>query len=73
MSAQTTRSPLPGFDGIHIHRLDSRPEADLVRLPMTIKILLEGLIRHAAAGRVDEASIAALARWPAPASRTVSI
>ncbi|GAC1653045.1 MAG: aconitate hydratase AcnA [Candidatus Dormibacteraceae bacterium] len=67
MSAEYRRSPLPGFADIQIHRLDSRPEADLARLPMTIKVLLEGLLREAAAGRVDEASISALARWPAVA------
>ena len=34
------------------------------RLPMTIKILLEGLLREGEAGRADETSIRALTRWP---------
>jgi aconitate hydratase len=34
------------------------------RLPMTIKILLEGLLREAEAGRADETDLRALARWP---------
>ena len=35
-------------------------------LPMTVKVLLEGLIRLAEAGTTDEKNIAALAAWPAP-------
>ena len=34
-------------------------------LPMTVKVLLEGLVRLAEAGVTDESNIAALARWPA--------
>src|SRR5579864_8495435 len=37
------------------------------RLPMTVKILLEGLLRQAETGTANEASIRALARWPEPA------
>jgi len=40
--------------------------ADPVRLPHTVKILLEGMLRLAAAGRAEPASVLALARWPAP-------
>ena len=36
-------------------------------LPMTVKVLLEGLIRLVEAGVTDEPNIAALANWPAPA------
>jgi len=35
-------------------------------LPMTVKVLLEGLVRMSAAGRTDEKNVAALAAWPAP-------
>jgi aconitate hydratase A / 2-methylisocitrate dehydratase len=35
-------------------------------LPMTVKVLLEGLLRMSAAGRTDEKNVAALAAWPAP-------
>ena len=64
--ANTGAHPLAGFENAVIHRLDSRPDADLAALPMTVKVLLEGLLRAAAAGRVTEADVAALARWPEP-------
>jgi aconitate hydratase len=35
-------------------------------LPMTVKVLLEGLIRMSAEGRTDEKNVAALAAWPKP-------
>src|SRR2546423_4384903 len=37
---------------------------DPARLPMTVKILLEGLLREAETGRVSENSLRALCRWP---------
>jgi aconitate hydratase A / 2-methylisocitrate dehydratase len=36
-------------------------------LPMTVKVLLEGLMRLVEAGVTDASNIAALANWPAPA------
>jgi aconitate hydratase len=36
-------------------------------LPMTVKVLLESLIRLAEQGITEEQNVAALARWPAPA------
>src|SRR5438067_942811 len=39
---------------------------DPARLPMTVKVLLEGLLRQLAGGRVSETSVRALAAWPAP-------
>ncbi len=35
-------------------------------LPMTVKVLLEGLIRMSAEGRTEEKNVAALAAWPKP-------
>jgi aconitate hydratase len=35
-------------------------------LPMTVKVLLEGLLRMSAAGRTDEKNVSALAAWPKP-------
>jgi len=35
-------------------------------LPMTVRVLLEGLLRMSAAGRTDEKNVAALAAWPKP-------
>ncbi|HEY8740427.1 MAG TPA: aconitase family protein, partial [Candidatus Dormibacteraeota bacterium] len=67
MSGEFGRAQLAGFENTFIHRLDSRPDADLDNLPMTIKVLLEGLLRAASKGRVTEADVAALAKWPAPA------
>jgi aconitate hydratase len=54
---------------LDLHALDRLREAgmgDPGRLPMTVKIMLEGLLREAGAGRVSEVSLNALARWPAP-------
>src|SRR5947207_3510674 len=39
---------------------------DASRLPITVKILLEGVLRQAQAGHVDEGNLRALTRWPAP-------
>ncbi|HEY9286699.1 MAG TPA: aconitate hydratase AcnA [Candidatus Dormibacteraeota bacterium] len=39
---------------------------DPTRLPMTIKILVEGLLRQAEGGGASETSVRALARWPEP-------
>ena len=41
---------------------------DLGRLPVTVKILLENVLRHAGHGIVDEADVAALADWRPGAS-----
>src|SRR5207302_1907511 len=52
------------------YRLDALRGAGLAGpgpLPVTVKILLEGLLRDAEAGRVKEKSVASLASWPAPA------
>ncbi|MDP9265804.1 MAG: aconitase family protein, partial [Chloroflexota bacterium] len=38
---------------------------DPAQLPMTVKILLEGLLREAQAGRVSAEEVAAVASWPA--------
>ena len=65
MSEEYGRAALPGFDDSLVYRLDSRSDADLEKLPMTVKVLLEGMLRAAAQGRVSEADVAALARWPA--------
>src|ERR1700724_1990505 len=64
MSGEYGRAPLAGFENTSIHRLDSRADPDLPPLPMTVKVLLEGLLRAAAAGHVKENDVAALARWP---------
>ncbi|MEA2555929.1 MAG: aconitate hydratase [Actinomycetota bacterium] len=57
---------------VDIYRLDHLVErdivADLSRLPHTVKILLENLLRRAGTRDVADRDIAALAAWPAPAA-----
>jgi aconitate hydratase len=58
-----------GDTGLSFHslqRLSAAGIADPSGLPVTVKILLEGLVRAAAAGDATEADVAALAAWPAP-------
>jgi aconitate hydratase len=69
------RRRLPGTDlGYHSLR-----EAELAglgavgKLPMTVKVLLEMLLRGAERGDVSEASIRALAAWPSPAPAGVEL
>ena len=59
-----TRARLEG--GLTYHRLEALAErgvGDVGRLPMTVKVLLENLLRHAGDRFVTEADIAALAGW----------
>ncbi|HEY4028579.1 MAG TPA: aconitate hydratase AcnA [Candidatus Dormibacteraeota bacterium] len=64
------RRRMPGTDLDHW----SLPEAERAglgnvgRLPVTVKILLEMLLRGAEQGAVSEVSVRALASWPAPAA-----
>jgi aconitate hydratase len=41
----------------------TKPALDLAQMPVTIKILLENVLRHAGGGVVREADVAALAAW----------
>jgi aconitate hydratase len=71
-----TRTPLQGVDGIDYHPLQRVRElglGDPAPLPMTIKVLLEMLLRDLDAGRVDEASVRALANWPEKAAAGVEL
>ena len=61
----------PGGE-VEIHRLDETG-ADLPRLPHTVKILLENLLRRAGSRDVTEADVAALAEWPNQPSGEPSI
>jgi len=63
-------SKLTGTE-LEFHSLQSLPQAGLADpsgLPMTVKVLLEGLLRMNAAGATADANVAALAGWPAPAA-----
>jgi aconitate hydratase A / 2-methylisocitrate dehydratase len=60
------RRTLPGTD-LSYYSLEAAREAglgDMGRLPMTVKILLEALLREAERSAVSEASLRALAGWP---------
>jgi len=55
---------------VEIHRLDWLAEhgaGDVARLPHTVKILLENLLRRAGGRDVTEEDVSALSIWPAPA------
>jgi len=63
------RARLGGTE-LEFYPLGALPKAgfsDPSGLPMTVKVLLEGLIRLAEAGATDESNVGALAKWPAPA------
>ena len=61
------RASLPGHpDVFRINRLDETGAADTQRLPHTVRILLEGLLRNAGGLHVRSEDVIALARWPAP-------
>jgi aconitate hydratase len=58
------RAELPG--GLTYHRVDGltdRGIADVSRLPVTVKILLENLLRHSGEPFVTDDDVLALARW----------
>ncbi|MDX6596696.1 MAG: aconitate hydratase [Gaiellales bacterium] len=51
-------------DVFRINRLDETGAADTQRLPHTVRILLEGLLRNAGGLHVREEDVVALAHWP---------
>src|SRR5437868_10367598 len=56
------------LDYYPLSRLAAAGMGDPNRLPMTIKILLEGLLRQAETGSVEESSLRGLTQWPEPAA-----
>ena len=58
------RSKLSGTD-LEFYPLSALAH-DTSGLPMTVRVLLEGLVRLAEAGTTNEESVNALAAWPAP-------
>src|SRR5438874_2151873 len=52
------------LDYYPLNRLAEAGFGDPAKLPITVKILLEGLVRQADGGRVSETSLRALTRWP---------
>ena len=63
------KSKLAGtdFDFYALETLTKAGASDASRLPMTVKILLEGLVRLADRGVTAESNVDALAAWPSPA------
>ncbi|HVB77495.1 MAG TPA: aconitate hydratase AcnA [Candidatus Nitrosotalea sp.] len=62
----SSRARLAGTE-LDLFRIDAVTASglgDVTRLPVTVKILLEMLLRGHAAGRVEEDSVRSLARWP---------
>src|SRR3982074_1751419 len=62
-----SRSKLGGTE-LEFYPLSALPKAgvqDPSGLPMTVKVLLEGLVRLAEAGTSSEENVKALAKWPA--------
>ena len=64
----TSRAKLAGTD-LDFYPLSSHPSG----LPMTVKVLLEGLVRLAEAGTTREENIKALAAWPAAAPKDAEL
>ncbi len=58
------RAQLPGGVAYHsLAALENRGLGPVSRLPMTVKVLLENLLRHAGGRFVSEEDVTALARW----------
>src|SRR5712691_9129494 len=69
------RKHLSGTD-LDFYALASLPQeghADPSGLPMTVKVLLEGLLRLSEAGTTAQANVPALVAWPAPRSRDAEL
>src|ERR1700737_4336965 len=62
----SARQPLASttLDYYSLNRLAEAGFGDPARLPITVKILLEGLLRLEDAGGVSDTSVRALTRWP---------
>ena len=69
------RAPLAGGgpDIFRLERLSELGIGDLSRLPHTVKILLENLLRHAGGQHVSERDVEALARYPERAPSGTSV
>jgi len=51
-----------------LQKLEEEGFADVSRLPYSIKVLLESLLRHCDGQRITQDDVVALARWPAEAA-----
>ena len=64
MISVRTRLPKTSLDYYDLAALGKAGFGETDRLPITIKILLEGLLRQVQTGHANEASVRALTRWP---------
>ncbi len=62
-----------GGRDLAIHRLDRAGVPDLARLPMTVKVLLENVLRHAGRGIATERDVRTLAAWRAGGSSDAEV
>ena len=70
------RADLDGVPGLAFYRLDRLDEAgvaDTSRLPYTVRVLLEMLLRNAGGRHVSEDDVRALATWPTPSPTGASV
>src|SRR5882672_8503629 len=67
----TGRSKLSGTD-LEFYPFSALPQ-DTSGLPMTVKVLLEGLVRLEEAGTAKAADVKALAEWPAPPAKDAEL
>jgi aconitate hydratase A / 2-methylisocitrate dehydratase len=67
------RLPSTKVDYYPLTRLQEMGLGDPARLPITIKILLEGLLRQAETGSVQESSLRGLTRWPEAADAEAEV
>src|SRR6202521_5382918 len=75
MPTMASRSRLNGTD-LDFYPLSTLPKAgasDPSGLPMTVKVLLEGLLRLAEAGTTREENVASLAAWPGPPAKDAEL
>jgi aconitase A len=69
------RAPIPGAD-LHYYRLDriaERAGVDLLRLPYSIRILLEAALRHCDGYEVSEDDVLRVARWSAASATPAEV
>ena len=67
MNSARERLASTSLDYYPLSRLADAGVGDPSRLPVTIKILLEGLLRGVERGQASDVSLRALTRWPEPA------
>jgi aconitate hydratase len=71
----TSSSRLAGteLDFYPLEAVAKAGHADISGLPMTVRVLLEGLLRLSEAGTTAESNVAALAAWPAAPPKDVEL